>query len=210
MKKVLIYGDSNVWGDNFLTGVRIPDEKQWPNILQKKIGSNFKILAEGLPGRLAGDSEKIKVYKNGCLSFPSVFRTCGPVDILIIALGTNDLQLKYNCSASEIVDSLIWYESDLKKIYEDLDDRKKYFVNEKMPNIIYLLPPSFDYLGGAFGIFDKNSDIERKNIKNIFCKKSKNKFIDLGDIPLEKDGIHFNYEGHEKVADLVLELLKNE
>ena len=37
MKKVLIYGDSNVWGDNFITGVRIPDDKQWPIILQKKL-----------------------------------------------------------------------------------------------------------------------------------------------------------------------------
>ena len=36
MKKILIYGDSNTWGDNFFLGKRIDDDKQWANILQKK------------------------------------------------------------------------------------------------------------------------------------------------------------------------------
>ena len=58
MKKILIYGDSNTWGDNFCTGIRIPDDKQWVNILRKKLGDNFVIFQEGLPGRLAGNEEK--------------------------------------------------------------------------------------------------------------------------------------------------------
>lgn len=49
MKKVLIYGDSNTWGDNFILGKRIPDENQWPNILQKSLNDKFKIIQEGLP-----------------------------------------------------------------------------------------------------------------------------------------------------------------
>lgn len=47
MKKVLIYGDSNVWGDNFITGKRIPDEKQWSNILAKYLKNTHCILQEG-------------------------------------------------------------------------------------------------------------------------------------------------------------------
>ena len=41
MKKVLVYGDSNVWGDNFLTGERIPDDKQWVKILQNKLKKEY-------------------------------------------------------------------------------------------------------------------------------------------------------------------------
>ena len=63
MKKILIYGDSNTWGDNFILGKRIEDEKQWPNILQRKLGSEYKILQEGLPGRLAGNEETLKTFK---------------------------------------------------------------------------------------------------------------------------------------------------
>ena len=63
MKKILIYGDSNVWGDNFLTGQRIPDDKQWVNILRNKLGNNYILFQEGLPGRLAGNEEKEKIFK---------------------------------------------------------------------------------------------------------------------------------------------------
>ncbi len=49
MKKIFIYGDSNTWGDNFILGQRIPDEYQWPNILQNALGDKYKIISEGLP-----------------------------------------------------------------------------------------------------------------------------------------------------------------
>lgn len=64
MEKILIYGDSNTWGDNFIQGRRIDDDKQWPNIIQNKLGQTVKIITEGLPGRLAGSDEKEKTYKN--------------------------------------------------------------------------------------------------------------------------------------------------
>ena len=63
MKKILIYGDSNVWGDNFILGERIPDERQWVNILSEKLGNDYKIYQEGLPGRLAGSIEEEKNIK---------------------------------------------------------------------------------------------------------------------------------------------------
>ena len=98
MQKILVYGDSNTWGDNFITGKRIPEEKQWVNILRKKYINKYQFFQEGLPGRIAGDDEKIKTYKNGKSTFVSTFRTNAPVDKVIIALGTNDLQLKYQKS----------------------------------------------------------------------------------------------------------------
>ena len=65
MKKILIYGDSNTWGDNFFLGKRIDDDKQWANILQKKLGSEYKVIQEGLPGRIAGNFDIEEPYKNG-------------------------------------------------------------------------------------------------------------------------------------------------
>lgn len=37
MKKNLIYGGSNTWECNFITGERITDDKQWPHILEAKL-----------------------------------------------------------------------------------------------------------------------------------------------------------------------------
>ena len=207
MKKILIYGDSNVWGDNFLTGIRIPDDKQWVNILQTKL-PNYKLLQEGLPGRLCGSVEKEKPFKNGKDTFISTFRTNAPVDKIIIALGTNDLQIKYNRKAKDIISDLLWYKETIEATYEDLEDRKKY-LNDKMPEIIYILPINFDYKVNASNIFDINQENKRQEIIKYF-NDNNIKNIALNDVELFDDGIHMNYEGHKRMADIVYEVIKDE
>ena len=202
MEKILVYGDSNVWGDNFYTGVRIPDDKQWVNILQNKLGPNYKILQEGLPGRIAGSDEKEKIYKNGKDTFISIFRTNAPVDILIISLGTNDLQFKYNKNSKDIIKDLLWYKEVLEEMILDQDDKKKYFIDNKLPEIIYILPSNFDYEGDASVIFDEEKEIERQKIIKFFNDNGIRN-VYFNDIDLFEDGIHFNYEGHKKMADRI-------
>lgn len=201
MKKILVYGDSNTWGDNFITGKRIPDDKQWVNILRKKYDNKYLFLQEGLPGRLAGNEELIKKYKNGQETFISTFRTNAPVDTIIISLGTNDLQLKYNKTSEKIINDLLWYKEKLEESFSDEEDKIKYF-NGKMPKIIYILPINFDYLVNAKVIFDIECERKRQEIIEYF--KSQNiKIVTANDMDLFEDGIHLSYQGHEDMAKLV-------
>jgi len=200
MKKVLIYGDSNVWGDNFFTGVRIPDDEQWANILQKSL-SDYKILQEGLPGRIAGDYELEKTYKNGQRTFIATFRSSAPIDVLIIALGTNDLQIKYQRSASEIVNDLLWYKKHVESEYQEKENRCKYF-RKGMPRIIFILPPNFDYNRKDNPVFDEKSEEKRKEIQKIFGTLEE-EYLIFDNVSLFQDGIHLNPEGHKMVADIV-------
>lgn len=210
MNKVLVYGDSNVWGDNFITGERIPDDKQWVKILQNKLGKNYIFFQEGLPGRIAGSDETEKKYKNGKDSFISIFRTNAPLNTIIIALGTNDLQMKYNKPSKQIIDDLLWYKEQIEQSYQDLEDRKKYFIKEKMPRIIYILPINFDYKVNASVIFDTESEKKRQKIIDYFCKNNMDIIIS-DNMELFDDGIHLNFEGHQKLANIVeKELIDNE
>ncbi|MCI8575779.1 MAG: hypothetical protein HFI09_04845 [Bacilli bacterium] len=209
MKKILIFGDSNVWGDNFLTGKRIDDDKQWPIILQKQLGNNYKIIQEGLPGRIAGNEENVKKYKNGKDAFISTFKTNAPVDLVIIALGTNDLQIKYNKSSQEIINDLLWYKKFLENCYLDLDDRKKFFKNENLVKIIYILPINFDYKKNAKNIFTIDSERKRQEIIKYFVANEKEKTVVLNEMPLFDDGIHLNYDGHQKMANIIQEVLES-
>ena len=179
MKKILVYGDSNTWGDNFIEGSRIPDDKQWVNILREK-------------------------YKNGKDTFLSTFRTNAPVDIVIISLGTNDLQIKYNKTAQQIIDDLNWYKEVLEESFSDIDDKKKYF-NNKMPRIIYILPINFDYKVNASVVFNEKSESKRQEIIKYFSKYDN--VIVGNDLELFDDGIHLNYEGHKKMSELVEDFL---
>lgn len=205
MQKILIYGDSNTWGDNFVTRTRIPDENQWPNILQDKLTGKVKIIQEGLPGRVAGDEEKDpqKIFKNGKTSFMSIFRTAAPVDTVIISLGTNDLQMKYNLPVQDILSSLLWYTDVIKEDYSDEENMEKYYVDKKMPNIIYILPANFIYEGELkeFGILDEHSEEKRQELIKLMKKKVS--FIELDKLELFGDGLHYNHDDHKKVADKV-------
>lgn len=202
MKKILIYGDSNTWGDNFITGERIPYEKQWVNILRKKYIDSYQFFQEGLPGRIAGNEETVKTYKNGKDTFISIFRTNAPVDKIIIALGTNDLQIKYHKTKEKIVEDLLWYKKQIEESYNDLEDQKKYF-NQKLPEIIYILPINFDYKDKASVIFDKEKEEIRQQIIEEFKKERQIKTITANDLELFDDGIHLSYKGHEQMASLV-------
>ena len=208
MKKILIYGDSNVWGDNFLTGQRIPDDKQWVNILREKLGKDYILFQEGLPGRIAGNEEKEKTFKNGKDTFISTFRTNAPVDMIIISLGTNDLQFKYNKDSNKIINDLLWYKEVIENMYEDLDDKKNYLDN-KMPEILYILPFNFDYKVNASMIFDDKKEEERLKIIKYF-NDNNIKNIYFNDIELFEDGIHLSYEGNKRLAEKVYEVIKNE
>lgn len=205
MIKILVYGDSNVWGDNFITGKRIPDEKQWVNILQNKLGNNYKIIQEGLPGRIAGNEEKEKNYKNGKNTFISIFKSHSPIDVLIISLGTNDLQIKYNKTSNKIIEDLIWYKKQIEDMYNS-NDKDKYLDN-KMPQIIYILPFNFDYKENASIIFNYEKELERQKIIKYF-NDNNIKYLSFNNIDLLKDGIHLSYIGHEKLANNVFEVIK--
>lgn len=206
MEKILIYGDSNVWGDNFSTGTRIPDEAQWPNILQKKLGKEYKIIQEGLPGRIAGNDEINKKYKNGLDTFLSTFRTNAPINQIIIMLGTNDLQIKYQKKSKQIFNDLLEYSKIIEQQFIDIDDQKKYFINNKIPKITYILPINFDYQKNAKEIFDEESEKRRLEVINQF-QNSKLNYIIVDQISLFNDGIHLDFEGHQKLANIVKEYL---
>lgn len=202
--KILVYGDSNTWGDNFFENKRIPDDKQWINILNNKFDGKHSFIQEGLPGRIAGSYDD-KKYKNGLDSFLTIFRTSAPVDILIISLGTNDLQLKYNRSVDDIFNDLMEYENIINKEYLDEDNKLKFFNNRKL-KIIYIMPVNFDYKVNAAIIFDEKSEEKRLNLIDKFIKKD---IIVLENADLFEDGIHLNYEGHKKMANIVYEKLVN-
>ena len=209
MKNILLYGDSNIWGDNFITGCRIPKEKQWATILKESLKDKYEIYQEGLPGRVAGNEETEKTYKNGKDTFISIFRTHAPLDTLVIALGTNDLQIKYDRSAENIIKDLLWYKEVIEEQYEYLEDRKKYFKNNKMPRIIYILPPNFDYQERASFVLNQDSEQKRQEVIYYFSSNEEFETLLLNDADLFEDGIHLNYKDHEKMAELVKEVLEN-
>ena len=204
MKKILIYGDSNLWGFNAYLNERIPDKYQWSNLLSEYLGSDYKIIQEGLPGRIAGKFELVDRFKNGMDTFEAIFKSCSPVDYVVIALGSNDLLKEYNRKAIDIYNDLMWYKEKVIDIYSIDKYKKRYFNNNSLPDFIYILPGNFDYLNDAKNIFDCDSEEERIKLIELFKNSKDIDYVLLNNIDLIKnDGLHYSELGHKMVFNKV-------
>ncbi|RIY01592.1 arylesterase [Aureimonas flava] len=93
MKTVLCFGDSLTWGYDAAGPGRHRYEDRWPSVVGERLGGRARVVAEGLNGRTtAYDDHLSPADRNGARLLPTILATHEPVDILVIALGSNDLK----------------------------------------------------------------------------------------------------------------------
>ncbi len=93
-KTILCYGDSLTYGANPVPGgARHAWEDRWPHALEAKLSGKAHCIAEGLGGRTTAlDDWYADADRNGARVLPTLLRSHGPLDMVIIMLGTNDLK----------------------------------------------------------------------------------------------------------------------
>jgi lysophospholipase L1-like esterase len=93
MKTILCYGDSLTWGYNAEGPSRHRLEDRWPSVLQAALGPAVHVVADGLNGRTtAFDDDLAGADRNGARTLPTSLVTHGPLDLVIILLGANDMK----------------------------------------------------------------------------------------------------------------------
>jgi lysophospholipase L1-like esterase len=94
MKTILAYGDSITYGANpLIGGPRHAHEDRWPSVLEAGLGGQARVIAEGLGGRTTvHDDWYASADRNGARILPTLLASHGPLDAVIIMLGTNDLK----------------------------------------------------------------------------------------------------------------------
>ena len=111
MKIIFCFGDSNVWGGipgvfNPETGLagRYIKHKRWAGVLQKTLGDNYDIVAEGINARTTTLDEIIpgRPYKNALKQLPVSLEIHYPIDMVIFWIGTNDTKIQFNRSLEAI------------------------------------------------------------------------------------------------------------
>ena len=104
MPTLLCFGDSNTHGTQPMRERPSPLPRlarRWPVVTAEKLG--WQLIEEGLPGRTFAfpDPEK-GPHMDGRLGLFVALESHGPIDALIIMLGTNDLKAHFDASPDEI------------------------------------------------------------------------------------------------------------
>lgn len=99
MKRILVYGDSNSWGHAPGTEQRYGPEIRWPRAMAAQLGAEYEILEECLCGRTTVFDDPVSPGRNGLAVLPLLLESHAPLDLVIIALGCNDLQPHFHAGA---------------------------------------------------------------------------------------------------------------
>jgi lysophospholipase L1-like esterase len=93
VKHVLCYGDSNTWGWDAATLGRHPWDVRWTGVAQRALGDAVRLHEEGLNGRTTMHPVPDQPSRDGLATLPMILETHAPVDVVVVALGVNDLFL---------------------------------------------------------------------------------------------------------------------
>ena len=93
MKTILVYGDSLSWGAIPGTTQRLARNKRWPGIVEQTLDGKVRVIEENLNARTtAFEDPSARPGRNGQLLLRPLLETHAPLDLVIIMLGSNDLQ----------------------------------------------------------------------------------------------------------------------
>jgi len=104
----MCYGDSNTWGvigryqDSPLPSCKYDPDHHWPTVMAGILGDHFQVEVEGLGGRTTIYSNPSEPWKNGEPYLLPCIMTHRPLDLVIIMLGTNDLQIHKDITAEDL------------------------------------------------------------------------------------------------------------
>ena len=101
MRTVLVYGDSQTWGRRPGVPERMPFHQRWPSLMAERLGGDVHVIVEALNGRTTCRDEPWKPWRNGAAHLDMLLACHAPLDLVIIALGCNDLQWHQHLGAYE-------------------------------------------------------------------------------------------------------------
>ncbi len=201
----MCYGDSNTFGFNPKENNRFKHDERWSGILDKKMGSNYYIIEEGLNHRTTIWDDPILEYKNGKTYLIPCLHSHKPIDLVILMLGANDLKSIYNLRANAIGDSV--------GVLAELILKSGAGIDGNPPELLILCPPKLGKLTRYAEMFEGYKEKEEKLpyyyeevATDVRCH-----FFDVSEhiqCP-NTDGLHLEAPQHKQMGNLIADVVKN-
>jgi lysophospholipase L1-like esterase len=211
--RVLVYGDSNTWGwrpsiDGEPTA-RYADSERWPGVMQNTLGSGYVVQVNGLIARTLGADLGTGVGPlsgqdhNGLLRLDLSLMEAGPVNLLVVMLGTNDMIDGLNKAPDRIAKDLVALAAKAK------NGTVAYGPTNHVPLLVVIPPPFGNTSRGPFKeLFGPQAHRKSTELGDAFRKEAERlgiPTIDAGKLVLLEsiDGVHFTLEEHKTLGRAV-------
>jgi lysophospholipase L1-like esterase len=192
MTVIVAFGDSNTWGSEPGVGVRFAPETRWTGVMQLELGPAWRVIEEGLNGRTTVFDDPIEPDRRGADYLPPCLRSHAPLDLLIIALGCNDLKQRFSASAGDIANGA-------ERLIQ-MARAEPVGPRGAPPAIILVAPPPLGRLSELAEMFAGGAEKSKRLAARYREVAERNAvgFVDAGEFVVcsDRDGIHFEADQH--------------
>lgn len=212
MKTILCYGDSNTYGYNPENGFRYPYDLRWTSILEKNMEGRARVIPEGLNGRTTCFEDEIRPGRNGFAYLEPCLHSHGPLDLVVLMLGTNDLKIRFQLTPVDIGKAI---ERLVKKILEITPQKRE----DGKPSEILLVSPILigenirEVADGETMGFERAYEYSKRlaYVYKEWADLYGIHFMDAAQFaePSEKDACHLSAEGHRKLGEAISKACEN-
>ena len=205
MKNILCFGDSNTWGYAPLVARRYPADVRWPGVLQDSLGSDYRVIEEGLNGRTTFINEDERSLRSGSDVLPIILESHRPLDLVIIMLGTNDLKLEFKLTVAEIAQGAKTL-CELVMNFEYLEDNPPEILLISPTHIGHnILPEEKEFFDQARGKSLQFAEHFEKAAAELGVH-----FLDAARVAKvsEVDGVHWDADQHKNFGELLSGLIR--
>lgn len=211
--RILCYGDSNTWGFNPEDGSRHARNLRWTGVLQSVLGNEYEVLEDGINGRTTvWDNPYTEEYQNGFKGLGYSLNSTKPLDLVILMLGSNDLNYTDAEGIGKGLYRIINRLLDADKVFKDTT-RGSSRIWRGEPKILLVSPiqrhlnAKRTYSNGEYLYTEslKTSAVVRKLAEEFSLL-----FLDAAEYasPSPVDTLHMDAENHQKLGIAIAEAIK--
>ena len=193
-KTILTFGDSNTYGTPPMGNRDYHPRlaQRWPVVMAKAL--DCTLIEEGLGGRTACSlpANSTEAYLDGQIGLQIALRSHGPIDQLVIMLGTNDLQTRFGKTANMVAAGIAGLLATAHSA--EMQDRHSGFET-----LVICPPPVID--SGTFDPEFMGAPAKSAELPTLYADLAARwncGFLDAGQVIVSDplDGVHFDQASH--------------
>ncbi len=213
-RRILCYGDSNTWGciprwkDLGIPSDRYGEAIRWPARLARLL--DCQVIEEGLGGRTTMYEMPGESWRNGLTYLDPCLRSHRPLDLVVLMLGTNDLQDCFRLTVERMGDGVRALVGTVRAV--DFCGRER-----TAPPVLVVAPTLIKAGQGRTEVYGKYgcdrggelsrhfAEVYRQAAEDLDCY-----FLDaaLYAAPSDADGLHWMPESHIRFAGAAAEKIR--
>ena len=192
MKVIVAFGDFNTWGSNPADGTRFAPDMRWTGVMARELGAGFHVVEEGLRGRTTVFDDPIEPDRRGADYLPPCLRSHAPLDLLIVALGANDLKTRFSATPGDIANGAERLISMARAEPVGPDGAP--------PALLLVAPPPLARLTDLAEMFEGGLEKSKRlgaRYREV-AERNRIGFLDAGEFIIcsDLDGIHYEADQH--------------